>query len=256
MRCGTACEVASRPLTRAASRDDAVLPVRGLVRSWARGMVDPVAVMRALPDVGWPKTGLVAVVTRFTVQDLVQTLPLALARPAAVHPCQAAGPARAPLPCAAGLLAGVRDGAVAAHRRDSARPAAADRRAIGSGPGAGCDRRGGTRVIPMPPLWVCDMALIAAAGSGSRSWLSSTLRSSCGRRRCSASACARRSAFPGGTPCRPGWPPAWSMSWEPPGSCGERSRGGPLARDAPAGAPAPAVDRRQMPRTRPARAGR
>ena len=78
MRCGTACEVASRPLTRAASRDDAVLPVRGLARSWARGVVDPVAVMRALPDVGWPKTGLVAVVTRFTVQDLVQTLPLAL----------------------------------------------------------------------------------------------------------------------------------------------------------------------------------
>ena len=78
MRCGTACEVASRPLTRAASRDDAVLPVRELARSWARGVVDPVAVMRALPDDGWPKTGLVAVVTRFTVQDLVQTLPLAL----------------------------------------------------------------------------------------------------------------------------------------------------------------------------------
>lgn len=41
-------------------------------------MVDPVAVMRALPDAGWPRLGLVAVVTRFTVQDLVQTLPLAL----------------------------------------------------------------------------------------------------------------------------------------------------------------------------------
>jgi hypothetical protein len=65
-------------LIRAASRDDAVLPVLGLARWWVRGLVDPVAVMRALPDAGWPRLGLVAVVMRFTVQDLVQTLPLAL----------------------------------------------------------------------------------------------------------------------------------------------------------------------------------
>ena len=70
MRSGTAGEAAS-PLTRAAPLRDAVLPVRELARWWARGVVDPVAVMRALPDAGWPKTGLVAVVTRFTVQDLV-----------------------------------------------------------------------------------------------------------------------------------------------------------------------------------------
>ena len=77
MRSGTACEVA-QPADPGRSRDDAVLSVLGLARWWVRGLVDPVAVMRALPDVGWPRLGLVAVVTRFTVQDLVQTLPPAL----------------------------------------------------------------------------------------------------------------------------------------------------------------------------------
>jgi hypothetical protein len=68
----------AQPLTRAASWDGAVLSARDLARWWARGLVDPVATMCALPDAGWPKAGLVAVVTRFAVQDLVETLPLAL----------------------------------------------------------------------------------------------------------------------------------------------------------------------------------
>ena len=55
-----------------------MLSARELARWWARGLVDPAAVMRALPGAGWPKAGLVAVVTRFTIQDLVQTLPAAL----------------------------------------------------------------------------------------------------------------------------------------------------------------------------------
>ncbi len=42
---------------------------RELARWWVRGLVDPAAAMRALPDAGWPKAGMVAVVTRFTVQD-------------------------------------------------------------------------------------------------------------------------------------------------------------------------------------------
>lgn len=41
-------------------------------------MVHPVAAMQSLPRTGGPCTGLAAVLTRFLVQDLVQTLPLAL----------------------------------------------------------------------------------------------------------------------------------------------------------------------------------
>jgi hypothetical protein len=67
-----------RSLSRAAPRDCAVLPVEHLARWWVRGLVNPVAVMRALLRSGRPKAGLAAVVTRFTVQDLVQTLPLEL----------------------------------------------------------------------------------------------------------------------------------------------------------------------------------
>ena len=160
MRCGTACEVASRPLTRAASRDDAVLPVRGLARSWARGVVDPVAVMRALPDVGWPKTGLVAVVMRFTVQDLVQTLPLALLgrRPfiPAKLPVRPEHHYRAQLVFLPVfgmglwlLMGGTAHGLLrlTGERSDLGRV---------------LDVIGVAMVIPMPPLWVCDMALIAA----------------------------------------------------------------------------------------------
>ncbi len=54
-----------------------MLAARDLARWWVRGVVNPAAAMRALPGTGWPKAGLV-VVTRFTVQDVVQTLPLAL----------------------------------------------------------------------------------------------------------------------------------------------------------------------------------
>lgn len=49
------------PLTRAARRDGAVLPARDLARWWVRGLVNPAAVMRALPGTGWPKAGLVPV---------------------------------------------------------------------------------------------------------------------------------------------------------------------------------------------------
>ena len=160
MRSGTACEVASRPLTRAASRDDAVLPVRGLARSWARGVVDPVAVMRALPDDGWPKTGLVAVVTRFTVQDLVQTLPLALLgrRPfiPAKLPVRPEHHYRAQLVflpvVGMGLWLLMGGTAHALLRLTGER----------SDLGRVLDVIGVAMVIPMPPLWVCDMALIAA----------------------------------------------------------------------------------------------
>ncbi len=78
MRAIAASKGRARPPSRAAPWDGAVLPVRELARWLARGVIDPVTVMRALPGAGGPKAGLAAVVTRFTVQDLVQTLPLAL----------------------------------------------------------------------------------------------------------------------------------------------------------------------------------
>jgi hypothetical protein len=52
--------------------------VRKLVRWWVRGLVDPVAVMGTLPGADWSKAGMLVMVTRFTVQDLVQALPSAL----------------------------------------------------------------------------------------------------------------------------------------------------------------------------------
>jgi Yip1 domain len=159
VRSGTACEAASL-LTRAAPRHGAVLPVRGLARWWARGVVDPVAVMRALPGAGWPRLGLVAVVTRFTVQDLVQTLPLALLgrRPfiPAKLPVRPEHHYRAQLvflPVAGMglwlLMGGTAHGLLrlTGERSDLGRV---------------LDVVGVAMVIPMPPLWVCDMALIAA----------------------------------------------------------------------------------------------
>ncbi len=133
---------------------------RELARWWVRGLVDPVTVMRALPDAGWPKAGMVAVVTRFTVQDLVQTLPLALLGR------QPFVPAKLPirperhyraqlvfLPVfgmGQWLLMGVTAHGLlrlAGERSDLSRVLDV----IGTG-----------MLIPMPPLWLCDTALIAA----------------------------------------------------------------------------------------------
>jgi hypothetical protein len=137
-----------------------VLTVRELARWWARGLVDPVAVMRALPDAGWPKAGLVAVVTRFTVQDLVQTLPLALLgrRPfiPARLPVRPEHHYRAQLVflpvfgMGQWLLMGATvHGLLRLTGQRSDRSRVLD--VIGMG-----------MLIPMPPLWLCDAALIAA----------------------------------------------------------------------------------------------
>jgi hypothetical protein len=180
--------------------------------------------MRALPDAGRPKAGVVAVVTRFTVQDLVQTLPLALLgrRPfiPARLPIRPEHHYRAQLAflpvfgMGQWLLMGATVHGLlrlTGERSDLSRV---------------LDVIGVGMLIPMPALWLCDAALIAADRSGSRNWPSSTPQSSCGRQRCSSSVCARRWTYPGGAPCRPGSPPAWSTSWEPQGSFGEGRRGG------------------------------
>ncbi len=143
-----------------ASRNGAVLPVRELARCWVCGLVNPVAVMRALPEAGWPRLGLVAVATRFTVQDLVQTLPLALlgrrpfipARPP-VRPEHYYRAQLVFLPVA-GVGLWLLMGATAhglllltGERSDLGRV---------------LDVIGVGMLIPMPALWACDAALIAA----------------------------------------------------------------------------------------------
>lgn len=130
-----------------------------LPRWWAHGLVHPAAAMRALPDSGAPKVGLAAVATRFAVQDLVQTLPLAVLgrRPFM--------PAKVPIRpehhyCAQlvflpvfGLGAWLGMGGTAhgllrltGHRSDV-------RRVL--------DVVGVGMLLPMPPLWLSDAALIA-----------------------------------------------------------------------------------------------
>jgi hypothetical protein len=137
-----------------------VLAVRELARWWVRGLVDPVAVMRALPGTGWPKAGLVAVMMRFTVQDLVQTLPLALLgrRPfiPARLPIRPEHHYRAQLVFLPvfGMGQWLLMGATAHGllRLTSER----------SDLGRVLDVIGVGMLVPMPPLWLCDAALIAA----------------------------------------------------------------------------------------------
>lgn len=137
-----------------------MLPLRDLARWSVRGLVDPVAVMRALPDAGWPKAGLAAVVTRFAVTDLVETLPLALLGRRPFIPAKL--PIRPERHYRAQLVSlpvfGVGQWLLmggAAHgllRLTGAR----------SDLGRVLDVIGTGMTIPMPPLWICDVALIAA----------------------------------------------------------------------------------------------
>lgn len=131
-----------------------------LPRLWVQGFVHPVAAMRSLPDTGGPYVGLAAVLTRFVVQDLVATLPLALLgrrpfMPAKV-PIRSEHHYRAQLVflplfgLGEWLLMG---GAAHASLRLTGHPSDA-RRVL--------DVIGVGMLIPMPPLWLGDAALIAA----------------------------------------------------------------------------------------------
>jgi len=115
--------------------------------------------MGELPNHGWPRAGLVAVVTRFTVQDLVQTLPLALLgrRPfmPSKLPIRPEHHYRAQLVFLPvfGMVQWLLMGATAhgvlrltGERSDLGRV---------------LDVIGVGMLVPMPPLWLCDAALIA-----------------------------------------------------------------------------------------------
>ena len=109
---------------------------------------------------GWPKAGVVAVVTRFTVQDLVQTLPLALLgrRPfiPAKLPVRPEHHYRAQLVflpvfgTGQWLLMGA-----TVHGLLRLTGQRSDLNRV-------LDVIGVGMLIPMPPLWLCDMTLIAA----------------------------------------------------------------------------------------------
>jgi hypothetical protein len=115
--------------------------------------------MRALPDRGAPGVGLAAVLIRFVVQDLVETLPLAVLgrrpfTPARVrirpeHHYRAQLVFLPPFGVAAWLCMG---GAAHAVLRLTGRRSELARvlDVIGVG-----------MAVPMPPLWVADAALIA-----------------------------------------------------------------------------------------------
>ncbi|QNN54340.1 hypothetical protein [Nocardioides mesophilus] len=132
----------------------------GPVRWWRRAALHPVTVMGSLPSNGPPRLGLKAVTIRFAIQDLAQTLPLALLdrRPFTpsrlpIHPEHHYRAQLFLLPLfgwAEWLLMG---GAGYAVLRLSGERADISRvlDVIGLG-----------MLIPMPPLWLADGALIAA----------------------------------------------------------------------------------------------
>jgi hypothetical protein len=116
--------------------------------------------MRSLPTSGAPEDGLTAVLVRFAVQDLVQTLPLALLRRRPFMPARV--PIRPEDHYRAQLFFlpafGIGEWLLmsgAAHGLLRLTGQAWDVRRVMDVIGVGM-------LIPMPPLWLADAALIAA----------------------------------------------------------------------------------------------
>ncbi len=130
-----------------------------VARWWARGLVHPGAAMRALPVTGWPRAGLAAVVTRFIVQDLVETLPLALLGREPFTPTRL--PVRPERHYRAQLvflpLLGIGEWLVMGGVAQGVLRVAGARSDLGRV----LDVLGAGMLLPMPVLWVCDVTLIA-----------------------------------------------------------------------------------------------
>jgi hypothetical protein len=134
-------------------------PPHGLRWWWWQGLLHPAAAMGSLPATGPPRVGLRAVVTRFVIQDLVETLPLALldrppfasakvpVKPEHYYRVQLA--LLPPFGLALWLLMGV-----AAHAVLRATGQRSDLRRL-------LDVMGLGMLVPMPALWLADAALIA-----------------------------------------------------------------------------------------------
>ena len=133
---------------------------RDCARRWVEAAVATRAVMASLPRTGWPRTGLTAVAIRFTGQDLVETLPLAVLGREPFMPSRLPiRPERhyrvqlAYLP-AFGLAQWLLMGSAAAvvlRLRGEGRDLARVLDVVGVG-----------MLVPMPVLWVCDAVLIAS----------------------------------------------------------------------------------------------
>lgn len=130
-----------------------------LARVSVRGIVEPAAAMRSLPTSGGPEVGLAAVLVRFAVQDLVETLPLALLgrrpfRPAKV-PIRPENHYRAQLLFLPAF--GIAEWLLmssAAHCLLRLTGQESDVRRVMDVIGVGM-------LVPMPALWLADAALIA-----------------------------------------------------------------------------------------------
>ena len=131
----------------------------GWGRWWVSGLLHPAATMRALPASGPPVAGLAAVLVRFAVQDLAETLPLAVLGRRPFLPTKL--PIRPehhyrvqvlflpPFGLGAWLLM-----SAAAHGVLRLSGHRADLRRV-------LDVIGVGMLLPMPPLWAADAALIA-----------------------------------------------------------------------------------------------
>ncbi len=135
-----------------------------LTQVWIRGAMHPVEAMRSLPANGAPRVGLACVITRFAVQDLVETLPLAvLGRPPfmpAKVPVRPEHHYRAQLVFLPLFGLGewlLMSGAAHAVLRLTGQQS--DARRVMDVVGVGM-------LIPMPLLWVGDAALIAVGRFG------------------------------------------------------------------------------------------
>lgn len=136
------------------------LAVRNLARSWFRGLTHPGAVMRALPDMGKPKIGLQAAAARFALQDLLVTLPLALLRRKPFSPSRL--PVRPEQHYRTQLvllpLFGTGQWLLMGVAAQGLLRLAGERTELNRV----LDVIGLGMLIPMPPLWLCDISLIVS----------------------------------------------------------------------------------------------
>lgn len=131
----------------------------GAARQWGVWMAAPAGLMRALPRHGPPSLGAAAVLARFVVTDLLETIPRAVQGQAPFHPTSLPIPperhyrAQSLYLPAFGLaqwllMGGVAHGLLRVAGQQSSLPRVLD--VIGAG-----------MLLPMPALWASDVLMLA-----------------------------------------------------------------------------------------------